>query len=491
MSDHQIPNNRSEEYAVSDIHLRREKNAKSILIVKAFKVTIDIVCFFFAWIWFRYGQFIVIPGVGFRYNYFVTLGYAILFYWFAQTYNAFTLGYYRIRTIALTQFISQTFATAAVYLLVSIAWRKFKFPWQLLVLLIVFLAIDILWAYFASSYYFKINPPKKTILIYRDELTRKRFGSISGKPIERLYKIVKRLKYDGSFKDLEDQLEGYDAIFVAGVNSHCRNGILKYCQEKGIPGFVLPHVGDAIMQQAIHIQSFDSPVLYVNRKVEDPLYAFIKRAFDIVSSGIALIILSPLMLITALLIKIYDRGPAFYKQPRLTKDGKEFKILKFRSMRVDAEKDGVARLSSGDKDDRITPIGRFIRKCRIDELPQLINIFKGDMSVVGPRPERPEIARQYYETMPDFKLRLQVKAGLTGYAQVYGKYNTDPYEKLEFDLLYIKQMNLLTDLELCFATFVILFMPESTEGVAVGATTAMDYENPVDSTENDAETVIK
>ena len=170
------------------------------------------------------------------------------------------------------------------------------------------------------------------------------------------------------------------------------------------------------------------------------------------------------MLFTALAVKLYDGGPVFYKQTRLTKDRKLFQIYKFRSMRVDAEKDGVARLSTGENDPRITPVGRLIRACRLDELPQLINILKGDMTIVGPRPERPEIAAEYEKQLPEFALRLQVKAGLTGYAQVYGKYNSSPYEKLEFDLMYINEMNFLVDLELMFNTFRIMFSKESTEG---------------------------
>ena len=140
---------------------------------------------------------------------------------------------------------------------------------------------------------------------------------------------------------------------------------------------------------------------------------------------------------------------------------------------MDAEKDGVARLSSGENDDRITPIGHFIRACRIDELPQLINILRGDMSIVGPRPERPEIAADYEKELPEFALRLQAKAGLTGYAQVYGKYNTTPNDKLLMDLQYIAKPSFAEDLKIMFATVKILFMPESTEGIDANATNAM------------------
>ena len=217
-------------------------------------------------------------------------------------------------------------------------------------------------------------------------------------------------------------------------------------------------------------------MLRLERYNPSPEYLFVKRLFDIVASLAALIILSPLMIVVALLIR-KDGGPAFYKQCRLTKDGKKFDVLKFRSMRTDAEKDGVARLSTGENDDRITPVGKIIRKVRIDELPQLINILKGDMSIVGPRPERPEIAAQYEETLPEFRLRLQAKCGLTGYAQVYGKYNTTPYDKLQMDLMYISNPSLAQDLSIIFATIKILFLPESTEGVAEGQTTAMNSES--------------
>ena len=449
-----------------------------ISLCKMVHVLLSIAIFAVAWFYFRY-HLVFDPTVrGFRYNYFIIAAYAAILFFFNRTYSAYLLGYVRIRNLAFAQFLSQIFSAGVVYVLVCIGWDHFVNPLPLIVSLIPAAVLDVAWSYYANLVYFHIYPPKKTILIYRNELDKKRFGSIKGKPTERLYKITEEFCYDGySFKAIRNRLQGYEAVFAAGVHSRCRNGIAKYCKEEGIPGFFLPHVGDVIMHEAEHIKSFDSPVLLVERKVLNPEYAVAKRALDILASGIALIILSPVLLITALVIHFYDGGPALYKQTRLTQNGREFKILKFRSMRVDAEKDGVARLSSGENDDRITPVGRVIRKCRLDELPQLWNIFVGDMSLVGPRPERPEIAEQYYQYMPDFKLRLQVRAGLTGYAQVYGKYNTDPYEKLEFDLLYIGNMNFLTDLQLIFATFGILFSKESTEGVAANQVTAIDYDN--------------
>ena len=452
-----------------------QNNTFKLSLLKLFHFLICIGLFYVSWIFFRYDEF-ALKGVGYRYNYYVAAGYAVFLLLFNRTYNAYLLGYSKTRALIFSQFLAQFFSVVVVWVGVTIAWRAVYNPIVFFGLLGVQLLINIVWSILGNHVFFKYFKPKKTILIYRNSLDKQRFGITKGKHLERLYKIAKELKYDGSFEELKNQLSGYEAVFVAGINSRCRNGILKYCKENEIPGYFLPHVGDVLMQEAEHIQSFDSPVLYINKKALTPEFLIIKRLFDLLASGIGIIFLSPLLIFIGLIIKIYDHGPAFYKQVRLTKDGKKFKILKFRSMRVDAEKDGVARLSSGENDDRITPIGKLVRKCRLDELPQLFNIFKGDMSFVGPRPERPEIAEQYYKTMPDFKMRLQVKAGLTGYAQVYGKYNTDPYNKLELDLLYIKNMNVLTDLRLMFATVEILFMSDSTEGITEGQVTAMSAE---------------
>ena len=216
---------------------------------------------------------------------------------------------------------------------------------------------------------------------------------------------------------------------------------------------------------------FDTPIYLIREYALSVEQRAAKRIVDIVCSLILIIVLSPIMLITAVLIKLTDRGPVLYKQIRCTLGGKEFRILKFRSMRVDAEKDGVARLASKD-DDRITPVGKFIRAVRIDEIPQLFNILKGEMSFIGPRPERPEIIKQYEEEMPEFAFRMKVKAGLAGYAQVYGKYNTTPYDKLKLDLTYIENYSVWLDLKLMLLTLKTLLKPESTEGVEQGRVTA-------------------
>ena len=190
---------------------------------------------------------------------------------------------------------------------------------------------------------------------------------------------------------------------------------------------------------------------------------FVKRAMDIVLSLLAILVSSPILLLIGLCIKLYDKGPVFYTQERLTRDGEAFQIIKFRSMRMDSEKDGAQLARKND--DRITPIGRVIRQTHFDELPQIFNILKGEMSFVGPRPERKGIAQEYEQVIPEFGFRLKVKAGLTGYAQIYGKYNTTPYDKLKLDLTYIENYSFWLDIKLMLMTFKIIFQKENTEGI--------------------------
>ena len=434
-------------------------------LIKYLHLVFSVLLFFGFWLLFRYHRTGLIFYRGFRYNYFVALGYGALLMWFNGVFNSYTLGYFRIRSLAFSQFLADFFSLIITYFAVSLAWFSFRNPIFLLPLLMVQIVWNCAWSYFATKYYYRIVRQYRTVVLYRDDSDLHRFGDISGQPVERLFRVEAFIRCEEvEYSALLDLIRGYDAIFVTGLDPVLTNALSAYCIQEDVRGFFLPPVGSVIMSGARHIKSFSSPVLSVRRATLPLEYRFVKRCFDIFFSLFFLILTSPIMLFTALAIRFYDGGPVFYRQVRLTKDARRFSIIKFRSMRVDAEKDGVARLSTGENDPRITPVGRFIRSTRLDELPQLFNILRGDMSIVGPRPERPEIAEEYERILPEFALRLQVKAGLTGYAQVYGKYNTSPSEKLEFDLLYINHMNVLTDLELMFNTFRILFYKDRTEG---------------------------
>ena len=434
-------------------------------LIKYLHLILSVLLFFGFWLLFRYQKAALILNRGFRYNYFVALAYGALLMWFNGVFNSYTLGYFRIRSLAFSQFLADFFSLIITYFAVSLAWFSLWNPLPLLPLLVPQIILNCVWSYFATKYYYRIVRQYRTAVIYRNKNDLRRISELSGQPVERLFRAEAFICCEGmDFTEIREQIRGFDAVFVTGVDSSLTNALSTYCIQEDVRGFFLPPIGSVIMSGARHIKSFSSPVLSVRRATLPLEYRIAKRCSDIFFSLLLLIVCSPVMLFTALAIKLYDGGPVFYRQVRLTKDGRRFSIIKFRSMRVDAEKDGVARLSTGEDDPRITPVGRFMRAHRLDELPQLFNILRGEMSMVGPRPERPEIAEQYERVLPEFALRLQVKAGLTGYAQVYGKYNTSPYEKLEFDLLYINQMNVLTDLELMFNTFRILFYKDSTEG---------------------------
>ncbi len=448
-----------------------EKLKHSLLLRIVKLINLVMITIPFAICWIQYYA----PRTAARYywkgNSLVIALFVILYFLYGRIYDSFLISLNRISEMIYSQALAVLIADGILYI---VAWLLIKKLPNVLPMLVVFICqvlMALIWAYFAHMWYFRTFSAMKSIIIY--DMRRGIDNLIGEYGLDKKFDVQKKVSAEECIQNI-DVLEGMEAVFLSGIHSHERNKILKYCIANDIRVYVIPRIGDVIMSGAKRMHMFHLPILRVERYSPTPEYLFIKRLMDIVISAVALLVLSPLMIVTAIMVKS-DGGPAFYKQKRLTKDGKEFWVMKFRSMRIDAEKDGVARLSTGDKDDRITPIGRFIRKCRIDELPQLFNILNGSMSIVGPRPERPEIAAQYEEEMPEFKLRLQAKAGLTGYAQVYGKYNTTPYDKLQMDLMYIANPSLMEDLRIILATVKILFVPESTEGVAEGSTTAMEH----------------
>lgn len=318
-----------------------------------------------------------------------------------------------------------------------------------------------------------IVKPLPVVIVYGGESTdiEPKIAAIPGK-----YDIVKSVRCDDPGLDLDSLVADCTSVLIDDVPATIENEIIKLSFKYNKRVYVVPKLSDIILKSSDSLNVIDTP-LYLNRNLGLSFgHRFIKRFFDIVLSGLAIILLSPVFLITMLAIKLEDGGPVFFKQERVTKNGKHFMILKFRSMIVDAEKDGRPH-PAGEKDDRITKVGNVIRACRIDELPQLINILRGDMSIVGPRPERYEHVEKYTKEIPEFKFREKVKGGLTGYAQVYGKYNTSALDKLKMDLMYITNYSLLLDLQIILETIKVLFQKESTEGFTQSKAQSMhDYD---------------
>ena len=427
----------------------------------------------FAFIWYRFYAANLYQRAFFRKgDWVIIILYAATYYYYGRTYDAFQITLKRRTEIVYSQLIAILFTNAISALLTWILIRKWYNILPYIFCLFVQTLISLIWTVLTHHWYFSHYPPVKSILLQGEDVEFR--DLIAEQGLNRSFDIIRTVTLKEYESEGASAFKDAEAVFLVGISSGDRNRILKDCIEKRIRVFIKPGLTDIIMSGAEETHMMDFPVLRVDSYSPLPEYRIIKRIFDILFSVIILILTSPLLLIVAIVIKLTDGGPVFYKQTRLTKNGEEFVLIKFRSMRIDAEADGIARLSTGDKDSRITPIGRFIRKCRIDELPQFINILKGDMSVVGPRPERPEIAAKYEKELPEFRLRLQSKAGLTGYAQIYGKYNTTPYDKLSMDLMYIAHPSIMQDLKLIFATFKILFKPESTAGVAEGQITAAD-----------------
>lgn len=400
--------------------------------------------------------------------------YAALLIMMNKMYGGMKIGYYRNAEVIFSEIFALLAVNVITYFQNSVMSLHLLAIEQFAAMTILQATAAALWTVIATFIYKHIFAPRRLLVVHGerpvDDILKK-FSSRKDK-----YTIEKCMNVsEGIGAVCAECLNEYNAVVVWDIDVEQRNEIMKFCYGKNIRVYIMPHISDVILKGSDMLNLFDTPIFLTREYVLTMDQRFVKRLIDLVCAVILTVVASPIMLVTAIAVKLYDGGPVLYKQVRVTRDDKKFKIMKFRSMRVDAEKDGVARLAAKN-DDRITPIGKFIRKVRIDELPQLFNIIKGDMSFIGPRPERPEIIEKYIKEMPEFAYRTKVKAGLAGYAQVYGKYNTTPYDKLKLDLTYIENYNLWMDIKLMLLTLKILFSPESTEGVDDKQITALKNE---------------
>lgn len=405
--------------------------------------------------------------------------YAVILLMLSVMYGGMRLGYLKNSELIFSQVFATLIANLVIYAELSVMAFQLFAPQVFIMMMLEQTVSIIVYINIANKVYRSIFPPRKLLLIHGDrpiESICAKFESRKDKYVITRTMNVKE-GYDEACRMILQTYESDEcnAVLLGDISVEERSPLLKFCYEHSIRVYLLPKISDVILMGAEELHVFDSPMLLTREYSLAMEQRLIKRCIDIVFALLLLIVTSPFMLVTAIAIKLYDGGPVLYKQVRCTMNQRQFHIMKFRSMRTDAEGDGVARLAQKN-DSRITPIGKIIRKCRVDELPQLFNILRGDMSFIGPRPERPEIIAQYIEVMPEFVFRMKVKAGLAGFAQVYGKYNTSPYDKLKLDLAYIENYSVWLDIKLMMLTLKVLFWPDSTEGVEAEQITALREE---------------
>lgn len=441
-------------------------------VIKLFAALVILIFEIYAYwfVWTSYINTVIAFPYWRRGNWLVVAIYTFFLLLFLFSYGALKLGYLKTGNLIYSNILSIVITNILAYLLLALIDKKFHNPSLYVLLTGIDILVVSLWILLFQYTYKHLFPPRALIVVYGDKGVYSIIDKVHSRQDK--YIIGGAVNIDKGLETIKKKIDKYEGVIIGDIDIDIRNEILKYCYDKDIRTYTMPKLSDILLRTSNQLDLFDTPLLLSRNDGLQIEQAFIKRAFDIIFGSIFLVISLPLFIIFAIMIKSLDAGPVFYKQKRLTINGRVFEILKFRTMRIDAEKDGVARLAS-QNDDRITGIGKILRASRLDELPQLINIIKGDMSIVGPRPERPEIAKEYEKEIPEFRYRLKMKAGLTGYAQVYGKYNTTPYDKMKLDLTYIRCFSLWLDIKLILMTPKILLMKESSEGLSEGKITAL------------------
>lgn len=425
----------------------------------------------FGWVWYMlYIPMLDKANTFFNRGNWAVIGMYVLFvFFFTKIFGGYRIGYMRISDIILSQILAVVLAMIVAYFEICLVANDYLPPQPLLLMTVTEIIFIVPWVVLVRKAYTRLYPPRQMLVIYGNYSPDDLIAKINTRKDK--YNICAAESYRIGYEKLYPMIQKYNAVVLCDLPSEVRNQIMKYCYQESIRTYVTPKISDILFRGADDIHLFDTPLYLSRNQGLGIVDLFVKRLMDIIISLIGIVIASPFMIVIALCIKLYDHGPVLYRQERLTKDGEPFMIYKFRSMTTHSEDAGARLAAKGDE--RITPVGRVIRAIHFDELPQLFNILKGEMSVVGPRPERQIIADQYTEEIPEFVLRLKVKAGLTGYAQVYGKYNTTPYDKLKLDLTYIENYSVWMDIKILFLTFKILFQKENTEGVDQNQTTAI------------------
>ena len=390
--------------------------------------------------------------------------YAILTYLFLKNSDGFQFGQLRKADLAVAQWIAMLIVNFITYFQLCLIYNTMISPVPMLLLMLADVVLCFLYINLMKFIYYILYPPYNMVMIYGNKTAAGMKLKMDSRRDK--YQVNALISAEKGYDYIIEKLAQYDAVVLNDVPNQLRNDIVKHCYQHRIRVYVVPKITDIILRNGFDITAFDTPLLMVSGQGLTFGQRFLKRAMDIALSAIALIPAAPIMLLVALAIKLEDGGPVFYKQERITLNDRPFYVTKFRSMIVDAEKMTGAVLAA-DNDPRITKVGKIIRATRLDELPQLLNILKGDMSIVDPRPERMSFIQEFCEEIPEFAYRTKVKAGLTGYAQIYGKYNTCPYDKLRMDLMYIEHYSLQMDIKLILMTVRIIFSKESTEGIDV------------------------
>jgi len=415
-----------------------------------------------SWVWMEYYADDIMRPFGYKGNWLVFGVYGALSLLLAKLYGGYQVGYYRRWNLAISGLMALLLTNGLTYLQTCLVGRAIMDFSPFLGMTLVQSLVMMAWTYLAGLLYLNLFPPYEMLVVAGNSQSSKTLVRKMMSRADR-YSIKESINADAGFEAIAAKALNYQIIILCDLPAKMRNNLLKFCFRHSIRTYTTPKLSDILIRGSQDISLFDTPLLLNRHQGLTYSQRALKRMLDLSLAIPSAVLLSPLMVLIALAIKISDRGPVLFLQDRCTINNRVFRICKFRSMVVDAEKDNGFKPAT-DNDERITRVGRVLRSLRLDELPQLFNVIKGDMSLVGPRPERVEHVRKYCDEIPEFSFRSKVKGGMTGYAQIMGRYNTAAYDKLKMDLMYITNYSLFGDIKLIMITLKILLIRESTEG---------------------------